>query len=239
MWRVLGRFVGWRLAREAVGDGANKTPRFWYTVGMSRVRGIVFDYGGVLSAPQDPTFFEVVREAMGLSREEVLAGWRRYRLGLDRGVLPVAALYRQIGADYGVVVPDEVLARVGQADYDSWAHGNDAVLAWGRELKAAGYRLAILTNMPPDYLDCFERAAGAFRRLAEVEVVSGLEGVVKPEEAIYRLVEERMGLRGESLFFLDDTARNVEAAQALGWGGAVFSTVEAARAALAAYERGV
>lgn len=206
---------------------------------MSSVKGIVFDYGGVLSAPQDPAFFEVVREAMGLSREEVLAGWRRHRLELDRGVLSVVALYRQIGADYGVSVSEAVLERVGQADYDSWAHGNDAVLAWGRELKAAGYRLAILTNMPPDFLDRFERSAGAFRRLAEVEVVSGLEGVVKPEAAIYRLVEERMGLRGESLFFLDDTERNVEAARALGWRGAVFRTVAEAREALAAVERGL
>ena len=163
----------------------------------------------MLAAGQGPALVEVVRGAMGLSGEGVVAGWRRHRLELDRGVLSVVALYRQNGADYGVSVSEAVMERVGQADYDSWAHGNDAVLAWGRELKAAGYRLAILTNMPPDFLDRFERSAGAFRRLAEVEVVSGLEGVVKPEAAIYRLVEERMGRRGESLFFLDDTERKL------------------------------
>jgi len=56
----------------------------------------------------------------------------------------------------------------------------------------------------------------AFRRLSAV-VASGLEGVMKPDPAIYRLASERFGFAPEELLFIDDSAANVAAAQALGF----------------------
>jgi len=47
-------------------------------------------------------------------------------------------------------------------------------------------------------------------------VVSGHEGVVKPDERIYRILLERHGLVAEETIFIDDQPRNVDAARALG-----------------------
>jgi HAD superfamily hydrolase (TIGR01509 family) len=47
-------------------------------------------------------------------------------------------------------------------------------------------------------------------------VVSGEEGVVKPDPAIYQLMLRRFELRPEECVFIDDKAANVAAAQALG-----------------------
>ena len=101
-----------------------------------------------------------------------------------------------------------------------------------RRLKAEGVRLAALTNFAAD---TWEEGRELFPILKEfdVEVVSGREGVIKPEAAIYELVEERTGLRGEDLFFTDDKPANVEAAAARGWRGHVFAGVEGLEAALA------
>lgn len=201
---------------------------------MSELKGVVFDFGGVISAPQDPSFFAEVEKRLGLSREETLAGWARYRSELDRGTRSAEELYRLIAADHGLAPSAETLAALARADYDSWAHGNVATLLWARELKVAGWRVGILTNMPPDYGPWFDRAARDFRALADAELISGEVHLVKPEPAIYALMAERMGLPAHALCFLDDTLRNVEAARACGWAGIHFQRVAQARAAFAA-----
>lgn len=199
---------------------------------MSTLQGIVFDYGGVISAPQDPTFFTVTERLLGLGREAILAGWATYRSELDRGTRSPEELYRLIARDHGLAPTPEVLAEIARADYDSWAHGNLETLRWARELKAQGFKIGILTNMPPDYEPWFNRAAADFRALADAELISGQLRLVKPEPAIYALMAERLALPPEALCFLDDTERNVVAARACGWQGIHFTTVAEARRAL-------
>lgn len=48
-------------------------------------------------------------------------------------------------------------------------------------------------------------------------VISGEERVCKPDPAIFRLTAERFGFRPGDALFVDDSARNVEAAAALGF----------------------
>ena len=199
---------------------------------MSKLQGIVFDYGGVISAPQDPGFFAITERLLGLGREQVLAGWAAYRSELDRGTRSPEELYRLIARDHALAPAPEVLAELARADYDSWAHGNLETLRWARELKAQGFKIGILTNMPPDYEPWFNRAAADFRALADAELISGQVRLVKPEPAIYALMAERMALPPEALCFLDDTERNVAAARACGWQGIHFTPVAAAREAL-------
>ena len=47
-------------------------------------------------------------------------------------------------------------------------------------------------------------------------VISGLEGVAKPDPRIFKILLERHGLEPASTAFVDDQDRNVVAARALG-----------------------
>ena len=53
-------------------------------------------------------------------------------------------------------------------------------------------------------------------------------GVAKPDPAIYNLFHDRLrqkfgDIPASSLWFVDDKAKNVDAARALGWNGCVFN----------------
>ncbi|MDT0509408.1 HAD-IA family hydrolase [Novosphingobium sp. MMS21-SN21R] len=48
-------------------------------------------------------------------------------------------------------------------------------------------------------------------------VVSGVERLVKPGEAIFDLAASRFGRAPETMLFIDDSAANVETARRLGW----------------------
>ena len=201
---------------------------------MKRIDGIVFDFGGVISRAQDARFFPEVGRLTGWTREDVLAGWARHRRRMDADDISVEALYRLIAAERGETLAPGLAETLGRLDFDSWAVPNPETLAWARELKAEGFRIGILTNMPSAFLPWFDRCAGAFRALADAEVVSGLERMVKPDPAIYALMAARLGLPPGRLFFLDDTQANVDAARVCGWQAARFTSVAAARADLEA-----
>ena len=73
----------------------------------------------------------------------------------------------------------------------------------------------------------------AFDRLNGV-VASGQEGLIKPDAAIFRLACERFGHRPGDFLFVDDGARNIAAARALGFDVHHFTDPAALRPALEA-----
>ena len=65
-------------------------------------------------------------------------------------------------------------------------------------------------------------------------VVSGLEGLVKPDPRIYRVFCERYGLAPDSCVFIDDSEANIVAARRFGMHGIHFTDPKLLRAELIA-----
>ena len=102
------------------------------------------------------------------------------------------------------------------------------------ELDGSGVPLFAITNFSGEFWPPFrKREAALFDRFRGV-VVSGAEGLVKPDAAIYRLALDRFGLRAEELVFIDDNAANVAGAAALGLHAILFTDEPALRRELAA-----
>jgi putative hydrolase of the HAD superfamily len=95
--------------------------------------------------------------------------------------------------------------------------------------RQGGLRLYYLSNMPVDYARVLEREF-AFVRQFDGGVFSGDAGHIKPESAIYELLQQRYALEPENTMFIDDLLDNVRAAQALGWSSLVFHDAGAATA---------
>ena len=98
-------------------------------------------------------------------------------------------------------------------------------------LRRRGVALYALTNWSKDKFP-IARARFAFLDWFEGIVVSGEEGVAKPDAAIFHRLLERYGLEPRTSLFIDDTAVNVEAARGLGFQAHHFRSPEALHAAL-------
>ncbi|RYD55357.1 MAG: HAD family phosphatase [Sphingomonadales bacterium] len=100
------------------------------------------------------------------------------------------------------------------------------------ELAAAGVPLFAITNFSGEFWPPFVRQhRGLFRHFRDI-VVSGDEKLAKPDPAIYHLALARFGLEPGQAVFVDDNAANVEAANALGIHGVLFTDADAFRADL-------
>ena len=92
-------------------------------------------------------------------------------------------------------------------------------------LAARGVALHGLTNMPAPILAPLRAEFPHLGHLDEI-VVSGDEGVIKPDRAIFDILLSRLGLPGDRLFFIDDSMANVEAARASGLAAHHFTGAE-------------
>lgn len=190
------------------------------------VDGVVFDFGGVISvSPKDadwPVYGYCAR--CGVDREAVDRGWKRYRDLWDGGFISFAELYGRTFADAGAALEEGQLDDLWELDAVGWIRTlRSDTLELMCRLKARGKRLGVLSNMAPDYYErLFVPRCAAYRALLDVEVISGLRRLYKPEEPIYRLTEREMGLPPDRLLFLDDTEVNVAAARAFGWHAEIY-----------------
>lgn len=98
-----------------------------------------------------------------------------------------------------------------------------------RRLAEAGVPLFALTNFGAEFFAAFRPTAPIFDLFGDI-VVSGDERVAKPDPRIYAICEERFGLSGEALLFIDDNPANVAAARARGWRAHLFESIEALEA---------
>lgn len=98
-------------------------------------------------------------------------------------------------------------------------------------LQARGVPQYGLSNVSHETLDMTLAMSPAFGRLDGV-VASGLEGVMKPDPAIFRLCCARFGLAPGDFLFVDDSARNIAAAADLGFDTHHFTDPAALRPAL-------
>lgn len=101
------------------------------------------------------------------------------------------------------------------------------------DLRRAGVRLAAVTNWSAETFPVARRRY-PFLGWFETIVVSGEEGIVKPDPGIFRLVLERTGWRAGETVFVDDSPANVAAAAALGFEAVRFRDPGTLRAELEA-----
>ena len=172
------------------------------------MKNIVFDLGRVVFA-QDPTkssdhfkqFFSYV------SLTPMPKFWTDYDLGVSTfdDVAAQLAEYRGVEVEYAASMIREAISR------QETIRPTAALIA---DLKAAGYKLYVLSNMSREFID-FLREQPVYRHF-DGEVISCEEGMVKPQPEIYDLLLERFALVPEETLFIDDRKENVEAAQRKG-----------------------
>ena len=92
---------------------------------------------------------------------------------------------------------------------------NPAMIELMRELKAEGYRMAMLTNNVREWEPLW-RSMLPVDEIFETVVDSGFVGCRKPESRIYELTLERIGEPAEACLFVDDVLVNIEGARKAG-----------------------
>lgn len=182
-------------------------------------KAIVFDFGGVLIdwspyhlyrklLPSD----EAVREFL----EEIK--FSEFNKKLDAGY-PFSKMKVELLEKYPL---QQELVR---AFFDRWMECTGEALQPTvdimREVKAEGYPVFGLSNWSTE---TFPLLRHRYPFLPELDdyLLSGMAGVAKPDEEIFRIFLQRFGRDADECVFIDDAQVNIDTARRLGFTGILF-----------------
>jgi epoxide hydrolase-like predicted phosphatase len=162
-----------------------------------RIEAVLFDYGGVFTSSPfhaasqlgrdlgtDPR--KLVEIVFGPHRADTDHPWHR----LERGELTLVEAREQIlelGRGHGIEAdPFRVLAAMGS----DGAGVRDSMTVCARDLKAEGYRTALVTNNAVEFREHWSRSV-PLDELFDAVIDSSEVGLRKPDPAIFHLTLER------------------------------------------------
>ncbi len=177
------------------------------------IRTIIFDIGNVLTDFRWKEFF-AEQGLTGVIFDRICRAtvespdWCEY----DRGLLTdEEVLERFVQNDPGI----EQELRKSLQNVKGMVTLRDYAVPWVQELKAKGYQVLYLSNFSHKVeMECSDSLA--FLPYMDGGILSDRDHLIKPQPEIYALLLERFHLVPEECVFLDDTAKNLDAAEKFG-----------------------
>lgn len=183
---------------------------------------IVFDLGGVLM-DWDPYY--LYSKILGDDRQAVerflkavdFSGWNKEQ---DRG-----RTFAEGTAELSARFPEygELIRAYDERYLESLGGAIQPVVEILRALKDAGYSLYVLSNWPAEKF-ALVRPKYPFFDWFDGFVISGEVGMVKPDQAIFQLLLQRVRRPARECLFIDDHAKNIHAASDLGFQTILFQS---------------
>jgi putative hydrolase of the HAD superfamily len=195
---------------------------------MYMIKAVVFDYGKVISFPPEPKTMEQLASMAGTGAEVFEPLLWALRGEYDRGTISAREYYGQILSRLNVSRDEKTVEAMIELDWTSWKNLNPGTVKLMEDIKAAGFALGILSNMPHDFLS-FARKNFPLFSLPDVGLFSCEVHLIKPEAAIYQKLLSLLNCAPGEVAFFDDTLNNVERAADLGIRAFLWKDPETAR----------
>lgn len=146
--------------------------------------------------------------------------------GVSPDVVETASWYFNDEACRGTLSPKEfnikLAEKIGIKDIDWYKYYLEAaepVPGMDELIKSLSqsFRVGLLTNIMPGLLSSLRRAHKIPDISYDMVIDSSEVGHIKPEAEIYKLAQEKAGVSGQEILFVDDTKTNLMAAEEFGW----------------------
>jgi epoxide hydrolase-like predicted phosphatase len=178
------------------------------------MRGLLVDFGGVLTTNVFDSFRAFCRDE-GLDPETIKRLFREDARALEsvRGLERGELSEDDFAERFGELLELRPERRAGLVE-GMFGHiePDEAMLDALRRARAQGVRTGLISNSMG--AERYDRST--FPELFDGVVISGDEGMHKPEPAIYELGCERVGLPPAECVFVDDLRENCDGAEAVG-----------------------
>ncbi len=187
------------------------------------IDAVISDFGGVLTTPliqsfmafQDRTGISTEVLGKGMQAAAEANGGENPLFQMERGEITEVAFLEQLTDSLEPLLGHRPEMHRFKEIYFEALDPNPPMIELMRELKAAGYRMAMLTNNVREWEPLW-RPMLPVDEIFETVVDSGFVGCRKPESRIYALTLERIGMSPDQCLFVDDIEVNCEGARKAG-----------------------
>ncbi|MEE4417804.1 HAD family hydrolase [Streptomyces bugieae] len=193
---------------------------------------LLFDLFGVIARHQSAEGRDRLARTADVDAPAFWEAYWALRPPYDRGEVTGPGYWQRLADALDTRFDSRRITDLIEADIASWNAVDDAMVAFVEELAASGRRIALLSNIPEELAAHYETHHPWLRHFP-VRAFSCRIGHAKPEPDAYRWCLNALHEEPDRILFVDDRQENIQAAEATGIHGHLFTTAARLREALA------
>ncbi|MEU6972194.1 HAD family phosphatase [Kitasatospora aureofaciens] len=188
---------------------------------MPTRRIVLFDLYGVIALHQRPDALQEMAARCGAPADAFAEAYWSARGPYDAACQSAAEYWTTVLRQLSRPVDARTIEDLRLADIDSWSRIDDRMAAYAQSLRGRA-EVALLSNIPSDHADALLAAQPWLHTLDHL-ALSGKIHAAKPDPAAFHHCVTAMRAVPADFLFIDDREENVQAAQALGMTGHLFT----------------
>lgn len=176
------------------------------------IKAVLFDFDGVLTTDKtgSVTTLRYLSAKTGIGEQELWGAFAMFNDDLLHGRSTHAEVWPSLCSTLGRELDIALLAEAFES-----TPANREMFDLARALKSGGYSTGIVTDNKQDRIDRLKACLGLEALFSPI-VVSAECGCGKNDRAIFDHALERLGVRPDQAVFIDNSRRNLVAANAIG-----------------------
>jgi putative hydrolase of the HAD superfamily len=192
------------------------------------VRAVILDYGEVLCFLPTPEAIARMARIFRIDPGSFMPIYTESRGPYDRGDLLAEEYWHAFASKAGVTLEGNMIEELRRWDVEMWSRTNHPMIRWLENLRSAGLKTAILSNMPTDMVAHVRRNFPWLKHF-DHQIFSADVRRIKPEPAIFEHSLDELKLPAPEVLFVDDREANLAPARAVGMCGIRFQSVNQLR----------
>jgi putative hydrolase of the HAD superfamily len=182
---------------------------------VSSYEGFMLDYGGVMARHQSDADQAKLAQIAGIPKDLFTQLYWSERPDYDRDVISGTEYWHNVAQAADIALTQEVVQELINFDNRSWMQFDSVMWEWIEQLRAAGKRVGLISNMPRDLGEALKSGTQKLSNFDQVTLSYEIHAL-KPEPAVYEHCLEGLDTAPEQTLFLDDRIENVQGAELLG-----------------------
>jgi putative hydrolase of the HAD superfamily len=192
------------------------------------IRAVILDYGEVLCFLPTSDALARMARIFRIDPDAFMGIYTESRGPYDRGDLLAEEYWHAFASRVGVTLDRTMIEELRRWDVEMWSRTNDPMIRWLERLRSAGFKTAILSNMPTDMV-AHVRRNFPWIKYFDHQIFSADVRRIKPEPAIFEYSLDALKLPASEILFVDDRDVNLAQARAAGMSGIRFQSVHQLR----------
>lgn len=187
---------------------------------MTKIKGVVFDWGGVLIDNPVEDMFEYLSKKLNVNTKSLRLEFTKYQSEFSEGKVDEETIWKNVFAKLGIKKGYKP-SLWGEAFRKSYKP-REKVFEFAKELKKKGFKVGFLSSTELPAVKIFREKNYHF---FDVTVFSCIEGYAKPERKVYEITLEKLGLKPGEVVFIDDVEENLVGARKVGMHAILFKNL--------------
>lgn len=188
---------------------------------MTKIKAVIFDWGGVLADDPLQGLMQYCADAVGVSKEEYIKAHNKFADDFTKGKIDEKTFWGRVCGELDKPLPET--PSLWSNAFGALYHPRAEMFSMVSSLQEAGFKTALLSNTEVSSVQLFHQQKHG---LFDVLVFSCMEGTAKPERKIYEIAIERLGTTPEQTVYIDDNPEFIKAAKQTRLNTILFQNIE-------------